>query len=114
MRLEQHFGALERVEPAARGLDVDHGVDLVLANADLVAEPGQVEVCEAGGCADETGGTQTRERRRIADFHQEIYEAVRDRDPDKAVASLGDLMAYLASLYREAKDPGAARKQPSA
>jgi DNA-binding FadR family transcriptional regulator len=50
---------------------------------------------------------RVRERRRIADFHQEILDAIRAQDADKAVAALADLMAYLASLYQEVKPRGA-------
>lgn len=50
---------------------------------------------------------RVRERRRIADFHQAILEALTVRDGDAAVAALAGLMGYLEELYQDVKRPPA-------
>lgn len=48
---------------------------------------------------------RVRERRRIADFHQEILDSLSAHDPDRAVVALEGLVAYLSDLYQDVKRP---------
>jgi DNA-binding FadR family transcriptional regulator len=47
---------------------------------------------------------RVRERRQVAAFHQQIMDAVTVRDPDRAVAALINLLAYIRESYATALD----------